>query len=93
MGGNKDGLLKAATSVLGLVWQKTFDVAEPEYNLCDLSQSSELIDGCIETLERWCEHFQSVLNVFSVFSDNTLDLMPEVPLRGSMECSPTSEEI
>ena len=53
----------------------------------------QLCCGPVETLERWREHFRSVLNVSSVFCDTTIDLMPVLPLRESMGSPPSSEEI
>ena len=53
----------------------------------------QLCCGPVETLERWHEHFRSVLNVSSVFCDTTIDLMPVLPLRESMGSPPSSEEI
>ena len=46
--------------------------------------------GCV-CVERLCEHFQSVLNVSSVYE--IINLMPVLPLRSSMESRPTLEEI
>ena len=62
------------------------------------SKSVHRIDGhlCygpVETLERWREHFQSVLNVSGVYNDSTINLMPVLPLRSSMESPLTLEEI
>jgi len=41
----------------------------------------------------WREHFQSVLNVSGVYNESTINLMPVLPLRSSMESLPTLEEI
>ena len=53
----------------------------------------QLCCGSVETLERWREHFQSVLNASSVYNESTINLMPVLPLRSSMESPPISEEI
>jgi len=44
-------------------------------------------------LLRHCEHFQSVLNVSSVYNESTINLMPVLPLRSSMESPLILDEI
>jgi len=52
----------------------TFGVAELECNFKSVRRiDRHLCCGPVETLERLHEHFQTVLNVSSVFSEDTID--------------------
>ena len=58
-------------------------------------------DGCTlitdkdleKVLERWAEHFNSVLNRPSVNKDEAIDMLPQVPVEETMDAIPTLEEI
>ena len=56
-------------------------------------------DGCTlitdkeKVLERWAEHFNSVLNRPSVNNDEAIDMLPQVPVEETMDAIPTLEEI
>ena len=56
-------------------------------------------DGCTlitdkeKVLERWAEHFNSVLNRPSSINDEAIDMLPQVPVEETMDAIPTLEEI
>ena len=56
-------------------------------------------DGCTlitdkeKVLERWAEHFNSVLNRPSIINDEAIDMLPQVPVDETMDAIPTLEEI
>ena len=54
---------------------------------------STLITDKEKVLERWAEHFNSVLNRPSVINDEAIDMLPQVPVEEKMDPIPTLEEI
>ena len=54
---------------------------------------STLITDKEKVLERWAEHFNSVLNRPSVINDEAIDRLPQVPVDETMDAIPTLDEI
>ncbi|XP_029648578.1 uncharacterized protein LOC115222490 [Octopus sinensis] len=52
-----------------------------------------LITDKEKVLERWAEHFDSVLNRPSTINGEAIDRLPQVPVEESMDVEPTLEEI
>ncbi|CAI9724935.1 Hypothetical predicted protein [Octopus vulgaris] len=52
-----------------------------------------LITDKEKVLERWAEHFDSVLNRPSTINGEVIDRLPQVPVEESMDVKPTLEEI
>ena len=73
-----------------VVWQSLCKIQQGRAGIQPVQPKSvrridgKLCCGPVEILERWREHFQSVLNVSSVYNESTINLMPVLPLRSSM---------
>jgi len=61
------------------VWQSLCNIRQGQAGLQPVRVKSvcridgQLCCGPVETLERWCEHFQTVLNVSSVYNESTIN--------------------
>ena len=53
----------------------------------------EICKGPEETLNRWQEHFNSLLNISSDVSQEVLDDVPQLPLREELDLPPSEEEV
>ena len=51
-----------------------------------------LISDKEKILERWAEHFESVLNRPSNINEQAIDRLPQVPIVGSLADPPTEAE-
>ena len=54
---------------------------------------STLITDKEKILERWAEHFDSILNCPSTINDEAIDQLPQVPFDEMLDAVPTFEEI
>ena len=52
-----------------------------------------LITDRKEILDRWAEHFDSVLNRPSEVNDEAIDRMPQVPINLTMEATPSEDDV
>ncbi|XP_029654499.1 uncharacterized protein LOC115227909 [Octopus sinensis] len=57
------------------------------------ADGATLITDKEKVLERWGEHFDSVLNRSSTINGEAIDKLPQVPVEESMDVAPTLEEI
>ncbi|XP_069977706.1 uncharacterized protein [Penaeus vannamei] len=57
------------------------------------ADGSTLITDKDKILERWAEHFDSVLNRPSTINDEPIDRLPQVPVGKTMDAVPTLEKI
>lgn len=57
------------------------------------ADGSTLVTDKDKILERWAEHFDSVLNRPSTINDEAIDKLPQVPVEETMDAVPTLEEI
>uniref|UniRef100_A0A8C5P9E5 C2H2-type domain-containing protein n=1 Tax=Leptobrachium leishanense TaxID=445787 RepID=A0A8C5P9E5_9ANUR len=57
------------------------------------ADGSTLITEKEQILERWAEHFASVLNTPSVINDEAIERLPQVPANKSLDAVPTLDEI
>ena len=56
-------------------------------------QDGSFCIGPAETVERWREHFEGVLNVESSYDQALIDDMPQFPLRGVLSDPPGENEV
>jgi len=79
-----------------VVWQSLRNIRQGQAGIQPVRpklvhrNDGQLCCGPVETLERWHKHFQSVL---SIYNESTINLMPVLPLRNSMESPLTLKEI
>ena len=52
-----------------------------------------LLTNYNETIQRWAEHFQSVLKHSSVVDETMLEELPEWPLQDQLIVNPTMDEV
>ena len=57
------------------------------------SDGTKLITDCNKILERWTEHFSTVLNHPSPINDETIPCLPQVPVNHELDAPPTLGEI
>ena len=57
------------------------------------ADGSTLITDKEKVLERWVEHFDSVLNRPSTINDEAIDRLPQVPVEETMDAISTLEEV
>ena len=57
------------------------------------ADGSTLITDKEKILERWAEHFDSILNHPSTINDEAIDQLPQVPFHEMLDAVPTFEEI
>ena len=55
--------------------------------------SGEICKGPEETLNRWQEHFNSLLNISSDVPQEVLGDIPQLPLREELDLPPSEEEV
>ena len=81
------------------VWQDIRAIRECRAGLqpvrcCSIKKKDgELCVGPAETLSRWREHFEGVLNVISTFNQSALDEVRQLPLRSELAEPPNEDEI
>jgi len=46
-----------------------------------------------DSLQRWKQHFSTVLNTFSVFSEEVINIFPSYNIRGKLGCVLTLQEV
>ena len=56
------------------------------------AEGSTLITDKEKILERWAEHFNSVLNRLSAINNDAIDRLPPVPIDETLDALPTLEE-
>lgn len=58
-----------------------------------LDRNGELVCDLDRVRERWCQHFNSVLNIPSHFSDDVVDNYPHLTTRFDLDNPPSMEEL
>ena len=57
------------------------------------ANGTELLTEKTQILQRWAEHFDSVLNRKSAINDEAIDRMPQVATNHELDNPPTEEEV
>ena len=57
------------------------------------NKDGEVCVGPSETLQRWNDHFEAVLNIRSEFNEGVAQALPQRPIRDELSQPPTEEEI